>query len=118
VGGKLLGPSGATKTVVITFQNNTGVSQVLTGLSMTWPQGTNGNLKTIKMGGTTVYNTETGGGSVTIPPGLLGTDAQRTIAAGSCAVLTFTFRNNVDKDNTHYTGTATFNPFGPVAYLP
>ena len=32
--------------------------------------------------------------------------------------LTFTFNNNVDTNNTHYTGTATFNPFGPVSYLP
>jgi len=115
--GKLLGPSSATKTVVITFQNNTAVSQVLTGLSMTWPQATNGVLKTIKMGGTTIYNTSTNNPLST--SSLLGTNAQRTIAAGSCAVLTFTFNNNVDTNNTHYTGTATFNGGAPtVMYLP
>jgi hypothetical protein len=30
------------KTVKVSFQNNTAVSQLLTGLSMTWPQLTNG----------------------------------------------------------------------------
>ena len=78
------GSGGAAKTVTVTFQNNTGVGQVLTGLSMTWPQATNGNLTQITMGGTTIFNTATGGGSLTTSS-LLGTTAQRTIAAGSCA---------------------------------
>jgi hypothetical protein len=111
------GSGGAAKTVVITFQNDTAVGQVLTGLSMTWPQATNGNLKTIKMGGTTIYSTSTGGGSLSTSS-LLGTNAQRTIAAGSCTTLTFTFTNSVDTNPSDYTGTATFNPFGPVVYLP
>jgi hypothetical protein len=107
------------KTVVVKFQNDTAVSQVLTGLSITWPQGTNGNLKTIKMGGTTIFNTSTGGGTLTIPPPpLLGTTAQRTIAAGSCGTLTFTFQNNVSTNPADYTGSATFNPFGNVTTLP
>jgi hypothetical protein len=114
--GKTLGPSSAPKTVVITFQNDTAVAQSLTGLSMTWPQVTNGNLKSITMGGTTIYNTSTA--SPLNTSSLLGTTAQRTIAAGSCAVLTFTFNNNVDTNNSHYTGSATFNPFGPVTMLP
>jgi hypothetical protein len=123
VGGQVLGPSSGTKTVVITFQNNTAASQVLTGLSMTWPQATNHNLTKITMGATTIFNTSTAN-----PPGLntsslLGTAAQRTIAAnGGCATLTFTFQNNVDTDKTHYTGTATFTAPGPtttmVMYLP
>ena len=116
--GKTLGPSGATKTIQITFQNDTASSQVLTGLQMTWPQGTNGNLRSIKMGGTTIFNTSTAN-----PPGLntsslLGTNAQRTIAAGSCATLTFTFTNNVSTNPANYTGSATFNPFGPVTMFP
>jgi hypothetical protein len=83
---------------------------------MTWPQATNGKLTSIKMGGTTIYSTSTN--SPLSTSSLLGTTAQRTIAAGSCAVLTFTFQNNVDTNNTHYTGSATFNPFGPVTMLP
>jgi hypothetical protein len=112
------GQTASGKTFTVTFQNGTAVSQVLTGLSFNWPQVPNGNLKTIKMGGTTIFNTSTGGGTVTIPPGLLGTTAQRTIAAGSCATLTFTFTNNVDTNPTHYSGSATFAPGGPVNPVP
>ncbi len=71
---KTFGGSGpAAKTVTVTFQNNTGTGQLLTGLSITWPQATNGNLQQIKMGGTTIYNTSTGNGSLTTTL-LLGTN--------------------------------------------
>ena len=105
------------KNVTVTFQNDTAMAQVLTGLSITWPQATNGNLRQIKMGATTIFTTETGGGSLSTSS-LLGTTAQRTIAAGSCQTLTFTFRNNVSTNPSDYTGSATFNPFGPVPMLP
>jgi hypothetical protein len=105
------------KQVQITFQNNTAVGQVLTGLDMTWPQATNGNLTKIAMGATTIYNTSTASPLHTTT--LLGTDAQRTIAAnGASATVTFTFQHSVDTFNTDYIGSATFNPFGPVVYLP
>jgi hypothetical protein len=42
----------------------------------------------------------------------------RTIAAGACATLLFTFQSNVSTNAANYTGSATFNPFGPVPYLP
>jgi hypothetical protein len=104
--------------VTITFQNNTAVDQVLTGLAMTWPQATNGNLTKITMGATTVYNTSTGGGTLSTTS-LLGTTTQRTIAAnGGTATLTFTFQHNVSTNASNYTGTATFNPFGSVTMLP
>ena len=48
---------------------------MLTGLSITWPQVTNGNLKSITLGATTIYNTSTGGGTLTTSS-LLGTTAQ------------------------------------------
>jgi len=105
------------KTVTITFKNNTNSGQVLTALSITWPQATNGNLNNIKLGGTTIYNTSTGGGSLTTSS-LLGTTAQRTIAAGASATLTFNFANNVNTTASSYTGSATFNPFGSVTTLP
>ena len=109
------------KTIVVTFQNNTGSSQVLTELHMTWPQATNGNLTKITMGTTTIYNTSTGGGTLNTSS-LLGTTAQRTIAAGSCAVLTFTFANTVSTNPASYTGSAAFSPCCPfppgVTYLP
>jgi len=108
------------KTVQITFHNNTNTGQVLKALQITWPQATNGNLKTVTMGATTIFNTSTGGGNM-IDFSLNGTDAQRTIAANGNATLTFTFASNVDTNNTHYTGTATFNAGSTntaVMYLP
>ena len=87
---------------------------------MTWLQGTNGNLTKITMSGTTIYNTSTA--SPLNTSSLLGTTAQRTIAAGSCAVLTFTFANNVSTNPANYTGSAAFSPCCPyppgVTYLP
>jgi hypothetical protein len=106
------------KTVQITFMNGTTVPQVLNALQMTWPQATNGNLVSVKMGATTIFSTSTGGGNF-ISFSLSGTTAQRTIACcGGTATLTFTFQNNVNTTASNYTGTATFNPFGPVNYLP
>ena len=110
------------KQVQITFQNNTAVAQVLTPpLDMTWPQLTNGNLTKITMNNgptTTIYNTSTGGGTLHATT-LLGTPAQRTIAAnGGTATVTFNFASNVDLNANNYTGSATFNPFGTVTYLP
>jgi hypothetical protein len=106
------------KTVVITFQNSTSSAQVLSSLYITWPQATNGNLQSVKMGANTIYNTSTKGGNATIFT-FSGTTAQRTINAGASQTLTFTFQNNVAPNNSgNYTGQATFNPFGPVIFLP
>jgi len=124
--GNIFGGGNATKTVAVTFQNNTAVSQVLVAsppptLSISWPQPTvntgNGTLKQITMGGTTIFNTTSN--SPLNNAVLLGTNAQRTIAAGACATLTFTFNNNVSTNPADYTGSATFNPFGTVPmFLP
>jgi hypothetical protein len=105
------------KTVVITFMNNTATAQVLSSLYLTWPQATNGNLVSVKMGANTIFNTSTKGGNVNIFT-FSGTTAQRTINAGASQTMTFTFQNNVDTNANDYTGQATFNPFGPVIYLP
>jgi xanthine dehydrogenase iron-sulfur cluster and FAD-binding subunit A len=105
------------KTVVITFQNNTASGQLLDSLAITWPQATNGNLNSIKMGGTVIYNTPTGGGSLSTSS-LLGSTAQRTIAAGASQTLTFTFKNNVNTTASNYTGSVHFSPFGTVTWLP
>jgi len=104
-------------TVVITFQNNTAVAQVLTALQISWPQITNGNLQTVMMGATTIYNTSTGGGSL-VTTSFKGNASNRTIAAGASQTLTFTFVNNVSTTAILYTGSALFNPFGAVNYLP
>jgi hypothetical protein len=90
--------------------------QLLTALAITWPQATNGNLQSIKLGGTTIYNTSTGGGSLSTTA-LKGSAGQRTIAAGSCGTLIFNFQNNVSTNPANYTGSATFSPYGPVPFL-
>jgi hypothetical protein len=88
---------------------------VLTRLQMSWPQATNGNLSSIKMGATTIYSTSTASPLDTST--FLGTTAQRTIAPGSCATLTFTFAHTVDANPADYPpSTATFSPFGAVPY--
>jgi xanthine dehydrogenase iron-sulfur cluster and FAD-binding subunit A len=86
-------------------------------LKLTWPQATNGNLLSVKIGGTAVYNTSTGGGSLNTSS-LLGTTAQRTVAVGSSATLTFPFQNNANTTASNYDGTATFNPGGTVDLFP
>jgi hypothetical protein len=110
------GQTYAGKTVTVTFQNNTTMPQTLTTLSIHWPQAPNGNLRTIKMGGTTIYNTSTPDPLNNAV--LLGSNAQRTIAAGSCATLTFGFANNVSTNPGQYSGSANFNPAGPVTMFP
>jgi hypothetical protein len=65
----------------------------------------------------TIYNMQTGGGSLTTSS-LLGTTAQRTTGAGSCGTLTFNFQNNVSTNPSNYTGSATFSPYGSVTTLP
>jgi hypothetical protein len=104
--------------VTVTVQNNTATNQLLTRLQMTWPQVTNGNLMSVKMAGTTIYNTATGNGFLDTSTFLANTTAKRTIAPGSCTTLSFSFQHNVDTNPNDYTGTATFSPFGPVTYLP
>ena len=108
----------ANKTVSVSFFNGTGVSQLLTGLSITWPQATNGNLTKITENGTTIYNTSTGGGSLTTSTFLPNTTTARTTAAGTCDTVVFTFQNNVNTNPANYTGSLTFNPFGTVTIFP
>ena len=106
------------KNVTVKVFNNTGVSQTLTGLSISWPQGTNGNLKTIKFNGTTIFSSTGVPSPLTIPPPpLLGTTAQRTIAAGACGTVVFGFQNNVSTNLADYSGSLTFSPFGSVPIL-
>ena len=104
------------KNVTVKVFNNTGASQLLTGLSITWPTSPNGNLTKITFNGTTIYNTSTPGGSLTIPPPPLGgTTAQRTIAAGACGTVVFSFANNVSTNPALYNPSSlTFSPFGSV----
>ena len=105
------------KAVSVTMNNDSAVSQVLSALALTWPQATNGNLVSVAMGGTNIYTTSTGGGSLSTSS-FAGAASVRTIAAGASKTLTLTFANNASSNLANYTGTGTFNPFGPVTLLP
>jgi len=108
----------ANKNVTVKVFNNTGAPQTLTGVSINWPQANNGNLTKITFNGTTIYNTSTGGGTLTIPPPPLGgTTAQRTMAAGACGTVVFSFANNANTNLANYSGSLTFSPFGSVPIL-
>ena len=107
----------AAKNVTVKVFNNTGASQLLTNVQITWPQGTNGNLTKITLNGATIFNTSTGGGSLNTSS-FVGTAAQRTIASGSCGTFAFGFQSNVSTNPANYTGQLTFSPFGPVTILP
>jgi hypothetical protein len=105
----------AGKTVTVTVQNDTGSNQVLTALSFNWPTTPNGKLSKITLGGTTIWNAGSTTGSLSIPPPpLQGSTAQRTIAPGACATMTFSFQNNVSTNPSLYSGSATFSPYGSV----
>ena len=105
------------KKVTVVVSNFTGASQLLTGLSITWPQVNNGNLKSITFNGTTIYNTSTGAARLTRvrcsarrPSGRW----PRAHAEPWCLTST----NNVSTNASNYTGSLTFNPFGAVTILP
>ena len=60
----------------------------------------------------------TPGGSLTIPPPPLGgTTAQRTMAAGACGTVVFSFQNNANTNLANYSGSLMFSPFGSVPIL-
>ena len=66
------------------------------------------------MGGTNIYTTSTGGGSLSTSS-FAGAASVRTIAAGASKTLTLTFANNASSNLANYTGTGAFNPFGPCS---
>ena len=109
--------SPASQALNVTVNNNSAVSQVLSSLALTWPQATNGNLVSVAMGGTSIYTTSTGGGSLSTSS-FAGAASVRTISAGASKTLTLTFANNASSSLANYTGTGTFNPFGPLTLLP
>jgi hypothetical protein len=49
----------------IDCQGNVTLLAALPAVAITWPQSTNGNLNSIKLGSTLVYNTPKDGGSLT-----------------------------------------------------
>ena len=99
------------KTVSITIKNTGTQDAILNQLALSWPQVPNGNLTTIKLDGDTLYSNNTGVASpqtLGVPP-LTATVSKRTVEAGQTEVLVLTFKNNVDTNLTHYTGTASWD---------
>ena len=42
---------------------------------------------------------------------------KRTLAAGACGTVVFSFANNANTNLANYSGSLTFSPFGPVPIL-
>src|SRR5262249_11142799 len=108
------------KQVQIVIKNSGNGDAFLTQLALSWPQATNGNLLQIKLDGDVLYNSPTGVSSpanLGVPP-LVADANHRKINKNSSDTLTLIFKNNVDPDFTHYTGTATFQGGINLTILP
>jgi hypothetical protein len=98
------------KQVKITILNSGSTDAILTELKLAWPQAVNGNLLQIKLDGDVLYSSTTGLASpqdLVVPP-LTSDSTKRKINHASSDVLYLIFKNNVDPDLSHYTGTASF----------
>jgi hypothetical protein len=91
-------------TIQIPIKNNGSANIVMSELQLTWPQATNGKLKTVTLNGP-AFN----GPSASSPVDLTsanwapGTNP-RTINKGQSKTLVLTFEKNVDKTASHYSG--------------
>ena len=107
----------ASKNVKVSIKNNTGVNQVLTCVNITWPQATNGNLNKIKFDGTR---------SITRQPAVARLAPVRCWARrpsgrsprAKPTAYSLASRTTSTPNANHYTGSLTFNPFGPLTILP
>src|SRR6185503_4819502 len=98
------------KQVKVTIANNASTNAILTALSLTWPEATNGKLMQVKLDGDVIYdNPDIAGGVANLTTAnLIADQNKRKIDHGSSDVLTFIFEKNADSNLTHYTGSATF----------
>jgi hypothetical protein len=108
------------KQVKITIRNNGTSDTFLTGLDLTWPQGTNGNLTQIKLDGDVIYNGPaiSGGTANLLLADLVADQNRRKIKKNSSDVLTLIFANNVSSTLSNYTGTAHFGDTCELTILP
>src|ERR1051326_9149264 len=93
-------------TIQIPIKNNGSANVIMNTLQLTWPQATNGKLKTVTLNGT-AFNGPSVGSPVTIPSAgvnwAAGTNP-RTINHGQSKTLVLTFEKNVDTTASHYSG--------------
>lgn len=116
------------KNVNVTIKNSGSSDVVLTALSLTWPQATNGDLVQVKIGPDVIYGgpgmPPISGGTANLTTAQLVADAKkRTIkkgpgGPGGGEVLTLVFKNKADTNLAHYTGTVAFGPNCLLTILP
>src|SRR4029079_8285541 len=98
------------KQVQVTIKNAGNADAFLTGLNLTWPQATNGNLVQVKLDGDVIYSGPAiGGGSANLTTAQLIADPnKRKVGKNSSDNLILIFQNTADTNLSHYTGTASF----------
>jgi hypothetical protein len=93
-------------TIQIPIKNNGAANVVMSTLQLTWPEATNGKLKTVTLNGP-AFNGPAVDSPVTIPSAGVnwapGTNP-RTINKGQSKTLVLTFEKNVDTTAGHYSG--------------
>jgi hypothetical protein len=97
------------KQVIIGIKNTGTADAFISAIQLTWPQAVNGNLLQVKLAGAVLYNTPTGGGSVSLAAAQLPSDPNKLkVGKGKTVNLTFIFANNASPTFTDYTGTVSF----------
>jgi hypothetical protein len=93
-------------TIQIPIKDNGSANVIMNTLQLTWPQATNGKLKTVTLNGP-AFNGPAANSPVTIPSAGVnwapGTNP-RTINHGQSKTLVLTFEKNVDTNASHYSG--------------
>lgn len=92
------------KNIDLDFTNGGGSTASITNIDIAWPDGTNGKLKKIKFGGSTIWDAGDNTSPANISGGWLSSAA---LSAGQTKTLEFQFNNNAA--STGYTVTVTFD---------
>jgi hypothetical protein len=107
------------KDVKVDVNNTSAQDAFVTGVNITWPQGTNGNLKEIKIGGDVIWTGNIGGGTASLTLANLVADAnKRKIGKNSDEDVKLTFANNVSATLSSYAGTLSFGDDCTKTILP
>jgi hypothetical protein len=101
------------KEVRVQLTNKGSADAFVTGLAVTWPQATNGNLVQIKLGGDVIYGgpgmPPIGGGSATLTSAQLTHDMNKLkLKKGEKQDFKLVFQNNASTNLSLYTGTVSF----------
>jgi hypothetical protein len=91
-------------TIQIPIKDTGSANVVMSELKLTWPQATNGKLKTVTLNGTAFNGPAVGSPVDLTTANWTGTTGSRTINKGQSKTLVLTFEHNVDKTASHYSG--------------